>query len=99
MKLVEEYTDRAGNEGDDVPLEVVQALVLLAKWEMAQNGNFAKMRSRMGSAVQVSMDLGIHRSDKAIVFPPGEEWKRDVRRRTVRSSFRRTRFAKLEPLQ
>ena len=45
LRLVNEYTDRAGNEGDDVPLEVVQALVILAKWEMGQRGNFAAMVS------------------------------------------------------
>jgi hypothetical protein len=82
MRLIDEYTDRAGNDGDDVPLECVQALVLLSKWEMAQQNNFTKMRQRCGHAVQVSMDLGIHRSDVGIHFPPGEEWKRDVRRRT-----------------
>ena len=36
----------------------------------------------MGTAVQVAMDLGLHRSDANIPYPTGEEWKRDMRRRT-----------------
>lgn len=82
MKLIEDFIDRAGEEGDDVPIECVQALNVLVRWEMAQNGNFQKTRQRAGHAAQVAMDLGLHRSNGHLTFAEGEEWKRDVRRRT-----------------
>lgn len=41
-----------------------------------------KMRLRQGHALQLAMDLGLHRSDRELVLAPQDEWQRDMRRRT-----------------
>ena len=41
-----------------------------------------KMRLRQGHALQLAMDLGLHRSDRDLQLDPADEWRRDMRRRT-----------------
>jgi hypothetical protein len=41
-----------------------------------------KMRLRQGHALQLAMDLNLHRSDASLRLPIDQEWTRDMRRRT-----------------
>lgn len=83
--LIASTLERAGEEDDaEIPLEVIQALGALGKWEFAQRGNMSMMRSRTGEAVRLAMELGLHKSD---VGWKGESWIRDIRRRTWWLSF------------
>lgn len=72
--------DQAGSDDDaDLPLEAIQALVILGSWEFGARGNMAMMRKNTGEALRLAMELGLHRSDASW---RGESWMRDMRRRT-----------------
>lgn len=59
LERVESMSLQAGRDGgSQVPIEVVQALVVLAMVEWAQNGAVTSMRMRQSQALQLAMDLG-----------------------------------------
>lgn len=59
LERVENMSLQAGRDGgSQVAIEVVQALVVLAMIEWAQNGAVTSMRMRQSQALQLALDLG-----------------------------------------
>ncbi|CED82689.1 Zn(2)-C6 fungal-type DNA-binding domain [Phaffia rhodozyma] len=82
LKNAERAIEQAGRTDEDVPLEVIQALIALTVYEFAHKGNVTMMRLRQNTTLQLMLDIGLNESDKDKEFPPDQEWHRAMNRQT-----------------
>lgn len=62
---IDELLNEAGEDDDRQPsIECVQALSLLGLYEFGQTGNAQKNRLKLGQALQLAMELGLHEIDR-----------------------------------
>lgn len=62
---IDELINEAGEDDDRSPsIECVQALSLLGLYEFGQTGNAQKNRLKLGQALQLAMELGLHEVDR-----------------------------------
>lgn len=83
------YASRASHAIDttlaDGPpsLDVIQAIYLLSVWDWAQNGKPSESRTLAVQALQLCMEMGLHRLDQgALAFSIDTTWYKDSCRRT-----------------